>query len=120
MTNDTVIKNLKQFRITAGLTSDQVAQVTGVSVDNLRRYENGGSTVPADVLHRLAGIYGHTVDDFFEASPPPPNLSTRPQFHLRTLPGVEIDEKKYKELQDLINKANADVRPRRPKKPTDK
>lgn len=120
MMNDTVRKNLKRFREEADMTSDQTAQISGVSVDNLRRYENGSSSVPADVLHKLAGIYGHTVDDFFQEQPPPANLATRPVFHLRTLPGVDIDEKKYKELQDLINKANSDVRSKRSKKPTDK
>ena len=116
--NDRIKENLKKFRLESGLTSDQVAQISGVSVDNLRRYEGGGSGVPSEVLHKLAGIYGHSMEDFFMEHPPEPDLASRPAFHLRTLPGVEIDEKKFRELQEIVNRANEAVRPKRAKKPT--
>lgn len=101
-----VRKNLRRFRDEAGMTTDAAAQASGVSVDNIRRYEGGGSGVPASVLKVLGEVYGHTMEDFFSVAPPKANLGARPHFFLRTLPGVEVDEKTHRELQDIIDRAN--------------
>lgn len=95
------------------MTTEQAAQTSGVPIDNLRRYESGKSGVPSDVLRKLAVIYGHSMDDFFLTAPPKAKLNERPVFHLMTTPGADVDPKKYRELQDLIDKANAEMRPKK-------
>lgn len=114
--NERIRNNLKKFRIEAGMSTDEAAQASGIPVDNLRRYETGGSGVPSEVLFKLAEIYGHSVDDFAMESPPKANLSNRPMFHLRTTPGMDIDDKMYDWLQEQIAKANVEVRSKRTKK----
>jgi transcriptional regulator with XRE-family HTH domain len=111
--NDLVRKNLKKFRDEAGMTTEQAAQISKLSVDNIRRYESGKSGVPSEVLRRLAVIYGHSMDDFFLEAPPKARLTERPVFHLMTMPGTEVDQKKFRELQDMIDKANAEMRPKK-------
>lgn len=95
------------------MTTEQAAQTSGVPVDNLRRYESGKSGVPSDVLRKLALIYGHAMDDFFLSAPPKAKLSERPAFHLTVLPGAEVDPKRHREIQDMIDKANAEMRSRK-------
>jgi len=108
--------NLKKFREEAELTQSAAADLTGIAIDNLRRYENGVTgTVPGTVLRVLAKAYGHSVDDFFEAHPPPASPEDRPVFFLRTRPGVEIDHEAHRKLQEIVDKVNREVKPRRKK-----
>jgi len=114
--DEIVRMNLKRFRDEASLSQAEAAELTGVPIDNLRRYENGiTGTVPGTVLRQLAPAYGHAVDDFFEATPPPARLEERPVFFLRTRPGIEVDVETHRKLQAIIDKANQDVRSRRKK-----
>lgn len=112
--NEIVRQNLKRFREEAKMTTDAAAQASGISVDNIRRYEGGGSGVPANVLKALGEVYGHAMEDFFAVSPPKANLGARPHFFLRTLPGVDVDEKQHRRLQEIIDEVNRG----RAKKPT--
>src|ERR1044072_8766818 len=91
--NDRIRINLKLFRQETGMSTDDAARASGIPLDNLRRYESGGSGVPSDVLFKLAEIYGHSVDDFALEHPPRANLTARPMFHLSTTPGMDVDEK---------------------------
>ena len=102
------------------MSTDDAARASGIPLDNLRRYESGGSGVPSDVLFKLAEIYGHSVDDFALEHPPRANLTARPMFHLSTTPGMDVDEKEYQRLVEIINKTNQDVRSKRVKKPAGK
>lgn len=114
---DEVVRgNLKKFREEADISQAESAELAGIPIDNLRRYENGVTgTVPGTVLRQLAKVYGHAVDDFFEKSPPPARLEDRPVFFLRTRPGVEVDFETHARLQEIIDKANREVRTRRKK-----
>lgn len=106
-----VRRNLQRFREEAGMTQAQAAEFSGIAIDNLRRYESGRTAkVPGTVLAELGSIYGHSADDFSKENPPPSKPEERPTFMLRTRPGTEIDEKVYRELQAVIDKANRDVR----------
>lgn len=104
--NEIVRANLKRFREEANMTTDAAAQASGLSVDNIRRYEGGGSGVPANALKALGEVYGHAMEDFFAVAPPKANLGARPHFFLRTLPGVEVDESTHRKLQEIIDAAN--------------
>jgi transcriptional regulator with XRE-family HTH domain len=115
--DEIVRKNLIAFREAADLSQADAAEVAGIALDNLRRYENGKTNkVPGTVLAALAKAYGHAIEDFMSASPPPARLEDRPVFFLRTRPGAEVDAKVYKKLQEIIEEANREVRGRKPSK----
>ncbi len=110
--NDEIFRrNLVGFRDDANLSQADAAELSGVAIDNLRRYESGKTAkVPSDVLSKLAKVYGHTVEDFYLPNPPKAKLEERPVFFLRTLPGAKIDQKVFAELLAVIEKANRDTR----------
>lgn len=112
--DEIVRANLKIFREEAELRQADAAELSGVPIDNLRRYELGiTSTVPGTALRLLSVIYGHMVDDFFQRDPPPPRLDDRPVFFLRTHPGVEVDADLLRKLQAMVDAANNEIRMRR-------
>lgn len=113
---EVIRRNLIKFRDESGLSQADAADASGVSLDNLRRYEKGGSGVPATVLQQLATAYGHKAGDFYEENPPAAALSDRPVFFLRTMPGVEVDEAMYKDLVRIIAEKNEIARTRRTKR----
>lgn len=112
---DRVRDRLQKFRQEAGLTSEQLARVAGVKIDSLRRYESGGTGIPSDTLFRIARALGRSSDDFYVDDPPPADPTTLPRFHAWASPGEmdDFEAKKYTEVQELIAKANADVRAHR-------
>lgn len=112
--DEIVRMNLKKFREEAGYSQTTAAEMSGVNLDNLRRYESGDTaTVPGAVLHRLAPVYGHAVDHFFSDEPPPAKLEEAPAIFLRTRPGVEIDTGAMRKLQKIVDDVNKDVRGKR-------
>lgn len=115
--HDEIVRiNLKKFREEASLSQAEAAEMAGVPIDNLRRYENGvTSNVPGVVLFQLSKIYGHAVDDFHQLNPPPAKLDDRPVFFLRTRPGVDIDPDTLAKLHEVIDKANRELRTKRKK-----
>jgi len=105
-----LIKNLRRFREEAGLTQDEAALASGVPIDNIRRYENGGSVPGTLPLRSLAEVYGHSMDDFFLDKPPAANLSNRPMFLLRTMPGVEVNPELLAQVKAVLDKVNSEAR----------
>jgi transcriptional regulator with XRE-family HTH domain len=114
--DETVRLNLKKFREEAGYSQTSAAEMSGVNLDNLRRYENGDTaTVPGTVLQRLSPVYGHSVSDFFMDDPPPARLEEAPAIFLRTRPGVDIDTNAMRKLQKIVDDVNREVRGKRRK-----
>lgn len=111
-----IAKNLKRFRDEVGITQQDASDAAMVPIDNLRRYEQGSTTPDAITLSKLAVVYGRTVDDFFQEHPAPARLEERPGFMLRTMPGMELDQKLLKRLQDEVEKANREQREQRERK----
>lgn len=115
--DEIVRRNLVKFRDEAKLSQAQAGDLSGVPVDAIRRYETGTTaTVPGTVLSELAKLYGHSVDDFFMTNPPKAKLEEVPLLFLRARPGVEIDMDLYNEIQELIDKANVEMRGKKTKK----
>lgn len=109
--DEIVRRNLAKFRDEAELSQAEAGDLSGVPVDAIRRYETGVTqTVPGTVLSELAKIYGHSMDDFFMTHPPKAKLDEAPSLFLRSRPGARINMDTYKKIQDLIDKANADMR----------
>ena len=98
--------NLVRLRDRAGLTQAEAADVSGVPVDNLRRYESGKSGIDAATLKKIADAYGRPVDHFYMAEPPDVDAGSLPVFFLRTRPGVEIDSELFKTLLREVEQAN--------------
>lgn len=110
-------RNMVTFREEANMSQADAAELAGVPLDNLRRYESGKtSTVPGPVIARLADVYGHAAADFYNPSPPKAKLEERPVFFLRTRPGADVDEKMYSELLETIARVNREMRTKRSKK----
>lgn len=112
-----VRSNLVKFREEAELSQAEAADLSGVALDNLRRYETGTTTtIPGVVLRGLALAYGHAMEDFYLEEPPPARLGEAPVFFLRTRPGVDIDQDIYDEIRVAIDNANKKVRGKKPRK----
>lgn len=59
----TICKNLKELRISAGYIQAEVAEFLGVSRTNYGRYENGTRNIPIDLLVKLADFYQISLDE---------------------------------------------------------
>lgn len=116
--DEIVRTNLTKFRDECDLSQADAAELSGVPIDNLRRYESGSTrNVPGTVLAALAKVYGHTVDDFFSENPPPAKLDEAPTIFLRTRPGADVPHEKLRQLQDQVDRVNREIRARRKKTP---
>lgn len=58
--------NLQAIRKRAGLTQSDVADVLGVSVPQVSRWERGGDNIPSGRLPALAEAYGASIGEIFE------------------------------------------------------
>lgn len=52
---------LKAVRVTAGLTQDQLANYANLDKRQLRRFEDGAASIPAELVSTLADGCGVTV-----------------------------------------------------------
>mgnify|MGYP002514622831 CR=1 FL=1 len=60
-------RRLQGRRDREGWSREQVAEMTGYSLDTIRKVEEGSFNVPVDVLGRIADIYG--CDIYFMKKP---------------------------------------------------
>ena len=63
-------KNLKKWRIEAGIKQEVLAEMIGVSVQTLSRYENGHRAPNADVLQKIATALGVSVAELLSDENP--------------------------------------------------
>lgn len=61
---------IRQFRRSQGFTQTQLAQKIGVSKSQVLRYENKNVQPPANVLSKLADLFGTTVDVLVNGNAP--------------------------------------------------
>ena len=63
-----VSKNIKKYRIEAGITQEQLALDVGKSYDFIRRleYKKGEIGCSLDTLYKISIVLGVTMDKFFE------------------------------------------------------
>ncbi len=115
--DEVIRKNLERFRAEAGLSQAQVADLSGVPMTNLSRYERGENTIPAGILPALASVFGRTPGDFYLEDPgPPPPDSELDVFFLRTRPGREVDEKVLAEVRAALRRGNDLIRKQKGKR----
>lgn len=78
-------RNLAAFRrefseaLGRELTSDEAAELAGMSIDTLRSYEIGQRNPRLGAIGKLAALYERPIDDFLSATPPPRPTGWRPQ-----------------------------------------
>jgi len=75
--------NIKHLRILAGLTQARLAEVLGVSRDNVASYERG-TTPPVEIIHVIMNYFHVTFNDLLEK-----DLS---QFETKAVEGVKMDK----------------------------
>ena len=54
---------LNEFRISKGLTTEQMAEIIGKSAGSLRYYERGQRVIPEEVFEKLSEKYGISIDE---------------------------------------------------------
>lgn len=67
--NRQIGKNLARLRRRAGIGLVDVAQVLGVSYQQVQKYETGRNRISAARLYRLKWLYDVPYDVFFEGLP---------------------------------------------------
>jgi transcriptional regulator with XRE-family HTH domain len=59
-------KRVADLRLKRGLTQDQLASKTGLSIDTIGAVEQGRRWARLTTLHKLAKALGTTTDDLFK------------------------------------------------------
>jgi transcriptional regulator with XRE-family HTH domain len=62
---------LRAWRLESGKKNEEIAYRAGCSLTHLFRLEASGGNPSADLLIRLAALYGHDVNELFTDSPDP-------------------------------------------------
>lgn len=65
MNNETFSQNLRRLRLGKGLTQERLADLLGVSVQSVSRWECGNTLPDVMLLPSIARLYGVTVDDLY-------------------------------------------------------
>ena len=60
------MKRLRDLREDSDLTQNDIAKVIGCSQTTYSRYETGVTSIPNDILDKLADIYSVSVDYILE------------------------------------------------------
>jgi transcriptional regulator with XRE-family HTH domain len=60
-----VARHVRQRRLELGLTQQRLAELAGVTYQQMRKYETGINRVSAGLLHRIAQALGVEVGHFF-------------------------------------------------------
>ena len=62
-------KNLRKFRTAAGFSQEELSQLLGMNRATYTYYETGKTTPSVVDLYRLAQLYRHRLEEFFQPSP---------------------------------------------------
>jgi transcriptional regulator with XRE-family HTH domain len=100
-------RNLIAFRSEAGLSQTNLADLSGIGIDSIRKYEAGTNSLSATAIATLAKVLGRSPGDFYAEHPPKRGEGQAPPvYFLRTLPGAEIDEEVDREIRKQLDLAN--------------
>jgi transcriptional regulator with XRE-family HTH domain len=115
--DETIRRNIVKFREETKLSQAQVADLSGVPMGNLSRYERGENAVPASVIPLLAQVFGRDPGDFYRRDPgPPPDDAELDVYFLRVRPGRDEDAAVAAEIRAAIARGNEKLRGRKHKK----
>ncbi|HCU0243920.1 TPA: helix-turn-helix transcriptional regulator [Morganella morganii] len=68
-------RKIRELRLHHCLTTRQLADSTGISQQQMSRYERGVNRIHVDVLYSLSLVFGCKVNDFFSDIPSPAEAS---------------------------------------------
>lgn len=106
--HEVIRRNLVEARDRLGYDVHDVNSLTGIPLEQLRRYENGDEPVSGLHLKQLAKLYGYTMDEITEPAMPAPNPTARQVIHMRTDPGaLEILSAEEREQLERLKKEAA-------------
>jgi|GEM_PF-1211392 transcriptional regulator with XRE-family HTH domain len=66
----TIGARIRVLRVTHGQSQAAIAQQIGLSHQQLQKYEAGTNHIPVECLHKIALLYGVSLDTFFDDLPP--------------------------------------------------
>lgn len=69
MNSELFSRNLRRLRLDKNLTQEQLANILGVSVQSISRWECGNTLPDIMLLPEIARLYGVTVDDLYREDP---------------------------------------------------
>lgn len=73
------MKNLRRLRLARGYTQEELGKLLNVQKSAISKYERGTVVPTADILLRLADIFGVSVDTLLGRSQPaPPDAPAQP------------------------------------------
>jgi transcriptional regulator with XRE-family HTH domain len=60
-----IAKKLRQFRLVAGMSQDKLGELTGVTFQQIQKYEKAKNRVSASRLFEIAQLLNKPISDFF-------------------------------------------------------
>lgn len=111
--------NLRRFREDVGLSQPEAADLGGLAVDALRRYENGRSRINFTDLQTLARLYGRGIEEFYQTDPKAPATPPVPPVYILKPRRYDdhFSEEDFQELTKIVADYNERARNRGPRKP---
>jgi transcriptional regulator with XRE-family HTH domain len=103
-----VRRNAINFRAENGISRPEAALRMGISESTLTKLERGERRFQVDLLFKMADAYGHQVEHFRMADPPPADLPKGPLVFYKTMPGFKLDPDIEARIQRLLSEAERD------------
>lgn len=69
-----IANNLRQFRLIAGISQDELGALVGVTFQQIQKYEKAKNRISASRLFEFSQILSRSVADFFEGAEPESGL----------------------------------------------
>lgn len=110
--------NMRYFRRASGFSQQDIAQVLGVSYQQIQKYEHGINRFPIEKLYELKQFYGVPFELFFRDLPPEGQVRTnafqsKPEYkiylQLRSVKDSGLKEKIYRIITILIAKPEKEM-----------
>ena len=96
---DSAGKRIRRWQREAGLKGLQIAKSAGISAAYYSDIAKGKKRGSIEVLAKIVGLLGHTLDDLLEPEPQQPSQKGRPRGrHLKPINAVELKQ----ELEPLL------------------
>ena len=65
-----VVERIRELRLDCGYTEEQMAESTGFSLEDYRKYESGGADLPFSFIHKCAMTFGVEMMELLEGAAP--------------------------------------------------
>ena len=96
---------VRQRRVLQGMTQTDLANVLGLSFQQVQKYERGTHRISAGKLFRLSQVLDMPINYFFEDMPPEVaaiSPATKGRGRAKKLPGYDLDPMTTQETMSLV------------------